>query len=129
MDVGERIKEVRRAKNLTQQAFADAIKLKRNTVATYEMGKAFPSDRTIEGICQKFDVNEEWLRNGVEPMFKPQSRNEELIKFATEVAKGDPGSVQAQILSVMARLTDDQWEVLAQVAKEFVEETKKAGPQ
>ena len=58
-------------------------------------------------------------------MFKPKSRNEELFEFATKVAEGDPGSIQAQLLAVMARLTDEQWEVLAQVAHEFVEEAQK----
>lgn len=51
------------------------------------------------------------------------------MDFATSVAEGDSGSIQAQLLAVMARLTDEQWEVLAQVAKEFVDEAKKAGPQ
>lgn len=88
-----------------------------------------PSDRTIADICREFDVNEEWLRTGQGEMFKPKSRNEELFEFATKVAEGDPGSIQAQLLAVMARLTDEQWEVLAQVAHEFVEETKKADPE
>lgn len=129
MGIGERIKQVRKAKKITQQTLADAIGLKRNTIANYEIGNVDPSDRTIADICRKFDVNEEWLRNGTEPMFRPKTRNEELIKFATEVAKGDQSNIQAQLLAVMTRLTDEQWEVLAQVAKEFVEETKKAGPQ
>lgn len=129
MGIGERIKEVRKAKKITQQALADAIGLKRNTIANYEIGNVEPSDRTISDICREFDVNEEWLRTGKEPMFQPKSRNEELMEFATKVAEGNPGSIQAQLLAVMARLTDEQWEVLAQVAREFVEETKKAGPQ
>ena len=74
-------------------------------------------------------MSEEWLRTGEGEMFQPKSRNEELMEFATTVAEGDPGSIQAQLLSVMARLTDQQWEVLAQVAREFVEETKSTGPQ
>lgn len=129
MEIGERIKEVRKAQKITQQAFADAIGLKRNTIANYEIGNVDPSDRTISDICREFDVNEEWLRTGAGEMFKPKSRNEELFEFATKVAEGDPGSIQTQLLAVMARLTDEQWEVLAQVAEEFVEETKKTGPQ
>lgn len=129
MEVGERIKEIRKAKKITQQAFADAIGLKRNTIANYEIGNVEPSDRTISDICREFGVNEAWLRTGEGAMLHPKSRNEELMEFATSVAEGDPGSIQAQLLAVMARLTDDQWEVLAQVAREFVEETKKAGPE
>ena len=125
----ERIKELRKALGLTQQKFADAIGVRQNTVAQYEMGRNPPNDTVITLICREFKVSEEWLRTGKGKMFKPRSRNEELMGFATKVAEGDPGSIQAQLLAVMSRLTDEQWEVLAQVAREFVEETKKADPE
>ena len=125
----ERIKELRKALGLTQQKFADAIGVRQNTVAQYEMGRNPPNDTVITLICREFNVSEEWLRTGNGEMFQPKSRNEELFEFATKVAEGDPGSIQAQLLAVMARLTDEQWEVLAEVAREFVEEAKKAGPE
>lgn len=125
----ERIKELRKALGLTQQKFADAIGVRQNTVAQYEMGRNPPNDTVITLICREFNVSEAWLRDGVEPMFLPKSRNEELMDFATKAAEGDPGNIRAQLLAVMARLTDEQWEVLAQVAREFVEETKKADPE
>lgn len=125
----ERIKELRRALGLTQQKFADAIGVRQNTVAQYEMGRNPPNDTVITLICREFNVSEAWLRDGVEPMFLPKSRNEELMDFATKAAEGDPGNIRAQLLAVMARLTDEQWEVLAQVAREFVEESKKADPE
>lgn len=125
----ERIKELRKALGLTQQEFSDRIGVKRNTIAQYESGRNEPLDAVITLICRTYCVSEEWLRTGEGEMFQPKSRNEELMEFATTVAEGDPGSIQAQLLAVMARLTDEQWEVLAQVAKEFVEESKKSGPQ
>lgn len=125
----ERIKELRKALGLTQQKFADAIGVRQNTVAQYEMGRNPPNDTVITLICREFNVSEEWLRTGNGEMFQPKSRNEELFEFAARVAEGDPGSIQAQLLAVMARLTDEQWEVLAEVAREFVEEAKKAGPE
>lgn len=125
----ERIKELRKALGLTQQEFSGRIGVKRNTIAQYESGRNAPIDAVITLICREFNVSEEWLRTGEGEMFQPKSRNEELMEFATTVAEGDPGSIQAQLLSVMARLTDQQWEVLAQVAREFVEETKSTGPQ
>lgn len=125
----ERIKELRKALGLTQQKFADAIGVRQNTVAQYEMGRNPPTDTVITLICREFNVSEEWLRTGEGDMFKPKSRNEDLFEFAAKVAEGDPGSIQSQLLAVMARLTDEQWEVLAQVAHEFVEETKKADPE
>lgn len=38
----ERIKELRKSLGITQQDFADKLGLKRNTIATYEIGKAVP---------------------------------------------------------------------------------------
>lgn len=125
----ERIKELRKALGLTQQEFSDRIGVKRNTIAQYESGRNEPLDAVITLICRTYGVSEEWLRTGEGHMFNPKTRDEELYEFAVKIANGDPGSIQAQLLAVMARLTDEQWEVLAQVAKEFVEETKKAGPQ
>lgn len=115
--MNERIKELRKALGLTQQKFADAIGVRQNTVAQYEIGRNQPIDTVITLICREFNVNEEWLRNGKGEMFQPKSRNEELFEFAVKVAEGPPNTLQAQLLSVMARLTDDQWEVLAQIAR------------
>ena len=67
--MNERIKTIRINAGLTQQQFADRIKVKRNTVATYEMGRSIPSDSAIALICREFGVNENWLRNGIEPIY------------------------------------------------------------
>lgn len=64
LTIGERIKKVRRSLELTQQEFADRIGSKRNTIATYEMGRTEPSAAVISLICTKFNVSETWLRTG-----------------------------------------------------------------
>lgn len=62
--MNERLKKLRKALDLTQQDFANRIGVKRNTVATYEMGRSSPSDSAVSLICREFNVNEYWLRNG-----------------------------------------------------------------
>lgn len=64
MSISENIKRVRNEERLTQQEFADRIGVKRNTVATYEMGRSEPSDSAVMLICREFGVNEKWLRTG-----------------------------------------------------------------
>ena len=71
--MNERIKTIRINAGLTQQQFADRIKVKRNTVANYEMGRSIPSDSAIALICREFGINEEWLRNGIEPIYVQSS--------------------------------------------------------
>jgi len=74
--MNKRIKEIRKYFHLTQQEFADRIKVKRNTVATYEMGRTKPSDSGVSIICREFNINEEWLRTGKGEMFAPRPLDE-----------------------------------------------------
>ncbi len=60
----DRIKQIRKIKNLTQQEFATKLGIKRSTISNYEMGRNTPVDSVISLICREFHVNEEWLRNG-----------------------------------------------------------------
>ncbi len=71
--MNERIKELRKSLNLTQQEFANRIGVKRNTVATYEGGRNAPVDAVTSLICKEFNVNEEWLRRGTGEMFIKKS--------------------------------------------------------
>ena len=65
----DRIKEIRKTLNLTQQEFADRLGIKRGGIANYEIGRNDPSDSVISLICREFNVNEQWLRYGNGDMF------------------------------------------------------------
>ena len=69
--MNERLKKLRKALDLTQQEFADRIGVKRNTIATYEIGRNTPLDAVIASICREFNVSETWLRTGEGEMFLP----------------------------------------------------------
>ena len=62
--MNERIKALRKRLCLTQQAFADRLKIARGNIGAYEVGKNAPSDAVISLICKEFNVNEIWLRTG-----------------------------------------------------------------
>ena len=124
--INNRIKEIRQSKGLTQSQFSEIIGLSRNYIALIEIGERVPSDRTISDICREFNVNEEWLRTGEGEMFKPKSRNEELFEFVTN-AIGEPTGIQAKLLSIMARLTDEQWKALNDIANEMAKEAAEEG--
>lgn len=67
--MNERIKKLRKALDLTQQEFAERIGVKRNTIATYEIGRNTPLDAVITLICREFNASEAWLRTGEGEMF------------------------------------------------------------
>ena len=71
MNIGERIRKLRKTLDLTQQKF-ERIGIKGNTVAQYELGRNEPVDAVFSLICREYDVREEWLRTGEGEMFKPK---------------------------------------------------------
>lgn len=76
MNIGDRIKKVRKSLDLTQEAFATRIGSVQNTITGYESGRRNPSAPVISLICKEFNVNEEWLRNGTGEMFNPEPCDE-----------------------------------------------------
>lgn len=73
MDIGNRIKKIRKELDLTQAEFAARIGSVQNTVTGYENGRRNPSAPVISLICREFDIREEWLRTGEGKMFKPNA--------------------------------------------------------
>lgn len=56
-----RLKELRKEKKLTQQEFANNLKIKRANVAKWETDKAIPDVETIQKIADYFEVNSRYL--------------------------------------------------------------------
>ena len=63
-DLVSRVIKVRTDKGLNQSNFAEQLNLDRSTISMYESGKRSISKRTLADICEKFNVNREWLETG-----------------------------------------------------------------
>lgn len=126
--LGERITAIMEAKGMTNTAFATTLNVSQSFISRLASGAKVPSDRTIADICREFNVNETWLRTGEGEMFRPRSRNEELFEFLNDAVEED--GIKARLLTVMARLSEDQWELLADMARKLAEEEmEKADPE
>ena len=94
-----RIKEVRKAENLTQQAFADRLGIKQNTVASYEMGRIGISDAVVTSICREFSINENWLRTGEGEM--KISKDEIFGDILADIITGDDDFIKDLVTAYM----------------------------
>lgn len=118
----ERIKELRKSLGITQQEFADKLGLKRNTIATYEIGKAVPSDRVVSDLCNKYNVNEEWLRTGEGEMFVSLNRTQQIAQLTADLFKGEKDSFKERLLLALAKLDEVEWKVLEKIACDLTKE-------
>lgn len=119
MTIGERVKELRKQVNLTQQAFADRLNLKRNTVGSYEVNVVEPSDRTISDICREFNVNGTWLRTGEGEMFNQITRSEKITSFLTEITEDEGDDFKRRFVEMLAELEPEDWKLLERMAEKL----------
>ena len=124
----ERIKVVRKALGLSQTDFGSKIGVKQGTVAAYESGARIPLDSVIVSICREFNVSERWLRTGEGEMFVQLSREEEITKFAMEIIRDPDSEFQRQAISVLAKLTPEQWKLMEQMADQLLQQRQKSTP-
>lgn len=120
----ERIKKLRKALDLTQQEFADRLGISRGNIATYETRDGNPGDAVISLICREFNVSEAWLRTGEGEMFIKQTRNEEIAAFMDSILCGG-SDFRQQFISVLTRMTTEEWAMLEKKALELLEEVQK----
>lgn len=127
--MNERIKQLRKALNLTQQEFADKIMVKRNTVATYEMGRSEPSDSAFSLICREFNVNPDWLRTGEGEMFEQLTDQQKLMKYTAMLLKGEDSIVVSAIQALIVtyeQLDPASKATLEKIALQYIENLKKS---
>lgn len=114
--VKDRIKAVRKALGLTQQALADRLGIKQNTVAQYEIGRNEPIDAVVTLLCREFRVNETWLRTGEGEMFQAVDREKEIAAFIADIISDPDKDFQRRFVSALARLEPAQWELISDFA-------------
>lgn len=123
-DFSERLKKVRKEKNYTQQKLADAIGVKQNTIATYEIGRNTPIDAVVTSICKELGCNEVWLRTGEGEPFQKETRNEEIMRFAAQTIQGTDEFRKA-FVSMLSKLDAEDWEKLAAIFQKMTADSKK----
>lgn len=122
--INQRIAAVQKISGLTKTAFADRIKLTQQYVSKL-VREGSPSDRTIQDICEEFNVNETWLRTGEGDMFNEITRDEQIADFVGEVLRERDDSFKRRFVSMMSRLDADGWAALEKMANELVAEREK----
>lgn len=123
----DRILSLRESLGVNQEEFAKRIGVSRNFISLVETGKRNLSDRTISDICREFNVNETWIRTGEGEMFTQMSRTDEISAFVGSILKGE-SDFRQKFISVLARMTPDEWQLLEKKVLELSEEIKKADP-
>ena len=108
MKVYERIKYLRKSElHMTQEQFAKELLISRSSLSVIEIGEV----KVTESLT--YGVNEEWLRDGVEPIFKTLTKEEEIASYLGDlISPSNTKDFQKRFIRALAKLDDDGWDVV-----------------
>ena len=118
----DRIRKIRKELDLTQQEFANKIGTTANVLTNYETGRRNPSASVINNICKTFNINETWLRTGEGDMFIELNRQAQIASLTKQLLDDEEDSFKNRLVSVLANLTESQWETLAEISEKLCKE-------
>ena len=123
--MNERIKYLRKELlHLSMEEFGEGIHISKAAVSRAEAGLNGISDQTVDLICREYGVREEWLRDGTGDVFVKKSAEDELNALADKVMTDTPDSFRRRFVSMLAKLTDEQWQLLSDMEDMMLAERK-----
>lgn len=120
MTQGERVKAIRKAKEMSMEQFGERIgNISKSTISNIENGNRNLTDLMLKSICSEFNVNEDWLRTGAggpENMFIPED-----MRYLNTV--GGLGNEQNEFkkfcINMLMELPDKYWDYIYEEFKKF----------
>lgn len=121
--ISDRIQEVIEAKGYSRTEFADRINVTPAYITKIINKGTTPSNRLIEDICEKCGINETWLRTGEGVMQTKADIDAEISQILAKILHED-NTFRQRLISVLARMTPDEWAILERKLKEVLEGTE-----
>ena len=124
MEIYERIIELRKIhlskklnKKLTQNEFGELLGVSRSVIVNIEYNRVDIKEHMLKLICQTFNVNEDWLRYGNEPVFKEQ--NLDLVKQMVDEYNLD--EMDEMILTNFLRLNPEERKLIISIGQKLLD--------
>ena len=111
----DRIKKIRKDAGLNQTEFGEIIGATQAMITSYERGKVVPDSAKRMLICEKFNVNPEWLEHGGDA--EPYKAS--LISQLSTALRNAP-AIEAALNQLLGRLTLEDWKALNAVVEKAI---------
>lgn len=107
MLLSERIKEIRKAENLTQSKFGEKLSVSRDVISSFESGRVEPKPIFLNYLCEVFNVNKEWLLTGEGEMYNAISDEEEFAFLMGTLAASDNPQLKT-LINVLSQIDNEE---------------------
>ena len=124
--INNRFRQIIKDSGLSQEKFSEKIKRSRGEVANIVYDKTVPKDQIIKATCEAFDIQEDWLRYGLEPMRAAKSKEEEIAELVASALSGSSDFKKAVIRMICTR-SDSDLQALEAALQAIYDNIKKEG--
>lgn len=119
MSINNRVTEVRKAVNLTMEAFGSRLGVTRSSISRIESGLVNVSSQITTAICREFNVNREWLETGEGDMFEELSTQELAARIVGQALSTSDDFVLNTFIA-LGQMSPAEWRAV----KAFVDKIK-----
>lgn len=120
MTQGERIKELRKALNLTLEKFGARLGLKKNTLSAIETGRNSLTEQNAIAICREFNVDYIWLTTGEGEMFIDS--DDDTMAVIDQIMAGENEFHKKLLKWIATSFSDEELQLLEKRIDSFIEE-------
>jgi len=114
---GQRLKEFRKVKKITQEELATLLKIATPNISDYENGKTTPSIQSLQIIGNTYNLNLDWLLKGQGSMFIGENKDKKKF-FARYDEDAMNADIQRNNEKLMQKILKLEKEVAELEAKE-----------
>ncbi|MDB8776417.1 MAG: helix-turn-helix domain-containing protein [Blautia faecis] len=129
MTQGERVKTVRKSKEMTMEEFGKRLGVTRTAISNIEKGYRGLTEQMLKSICREFSVDEEWLRTGDGDMPQKLSEEEEVAALVSDLLEDGRENpffgIILEIVQTYNELSPASQKVLQEASKKLVENLSK----
>ena len=125
--VNARVRELRERLGMTQTEFGRKLSLNRGIINNYEQGVTKVRESIIDLICIVYNVNREWLINGIGDMFPPEQEDDRYFNAIGSITNDEPDSFRKRFVIALGELDESGLDVLESFIRSLTGENKKSG--
>lgn len=116
--MNNRIKEIRKSLDLSQEEFGIRLGITGGGVSNLENGRRGITEQMIKSICREFNVEYEWLTEGTGEMFHESTDGDLLGKISDLLESKD--EFTRNFFKTFADLPEEDWVLIKQIAEKLL---------
>lgn len=116
--MNERLKDLRKSLNLSQDAFGKRIGMSGGAISLLEKGKRNVTEQVIKSICREYSVDYMWLTTGDGEMFVES--DDDFMEKIDRIMAGE-GDARKNMIKTLLNASDADIEALDNLIDYYIE--------